>query len=51
VYERHFTNGVAVVNVSGASVTVKLGATFKTVAGATVTSLTLANGNGAVLAG
>jgi hypothetical protein len=51
VYERHFTNGVAVVNVSGASVTVKLGAALKTVSGTAVSSVTLANGQGAVLSG
>jgi hypothetical protein len=51
VYERRFSNGIVVVNVSGASATVSLGATYHTVSGASVSAVTLANGNGAVLAG
>jgi hypothetical protein len=49
VYERRFTGGIVVANVSGASVTVNLGGTYKTVSGSSLGSVTLANGNGAVL--
>jgi len=49
VYERRFTSGIVVANVSGSSVTVNLGGTYKTVSGSSLGSVTLANGNGAVL--
>jgi hypothetical protein len=49
VYERRFTGGIVVANVSGSSVTVNLGGTYKTVSGSSLGSVTLANGNGAVL--
>ena len=49
VYERKFTGGIVVANVSGSSVTVNLGGTYKTVSGSSLGSVTLANGNGAVL--
>jgi hypothetical protein len=49
VYERKFTGGIVVANVSGSTVTVNLGGTYKTVSGSSLGSVTLANGNGAVL--
>jgi hypothetical protein len=49
VYQRQFTNGVALVNVSGASQTVSLGGTYYDVNGNSMTSVTLANGTGIVL--
>jgi hypothetical protein len=49
VYQRQFTNGMALVNVSGASQTVSLGGTYYDVNGTAYTSVTLANGTGIVL--
>jgi len=49
VYQRQFSNGIALVNVSGASQTVSLGATYYDVNGNAMSSVTLANGTGIVL--
>jgi hypothetical protein len=49
VYQRQFTNGIALVNVSGSSQTVSLGGTYYDVNGTAQTSVTLANGTGIVL--
>ncbi|MGN6378081.1 MAG: hypothetical protein ACTHNU_03955 [Gaiellales bacterium] len=49
VYQRQFTNGIALVNLSGGSQTVSLGGTYYDVSGKSMTSITLTNGTGAVL--
>ena len=49
VYRREFTNGMALVNPTTASVTVALGATYRTVGGASIASLTLGPNQGEVL--
>jgi hypothetical protein len=50
VFLRRFTNGVAVVNLSGTTTTVSLGATYRDVSGKSYTSVTLGTGRGIVLA-
>jgi hypothetical protein len=49
VYRRQFTKGLAFVNPTTATVTVDLGGTYKTLDGATVTSVTLGPNSGEVL--
>ena len=50
VFVRHFTSGVAVVNLSGGTTTISLGAGYVDAGGRSVTSVALANGRGMVLA-
>lgn len=51
VYQRTFTNGLALVNASGSKVTVKLGKVMRTPGGAAVSSVAMAPYTGAVLVG
>jgi hypothetical protein len=50
VFERKFSSGVAIVNLSGSSATVTLGGTYKDMSGHAFTQVTLSNAHGAVLA-
>jgi Hypothetical glycosyl hydrolase family 15 len=50
VFERKFSSGVAIVNLSGSSTTVALGGTYTDMSGHAFTQVTLANAHGAVLA-
>jgi len=49
VYIRHFSSGVAIVNTSTSAVKVSLGATYRTVTGSAVTSISVPAHDGAVL--
>jgi len=49
VYERHFTTGIVLVNTGSSALTVSLGATYHTVSGNAVTSISVPAHDGAVL--
>jgi hypothetical protein len=49
VFERRFSSGVAIVNLSGSSTTVALGGSYKDYQGHVYTQVTLSNAHGAVL--